>query len=270
MLKIYGLIIALFALMLAGCGPNSSNSQSQADPPATLAESEQSAAEIPSSEAPALESELTETPPVMPSAVTSEPSHHESFNEYQILPVDESSQNESFAKFRKELLLKIDERDLDYLKQHIDPHVRYSFGADEGANGLMKKWNESYWTELKRMIELGGVFGEGDEKKLFVAPYVFKLFDELPEQFDPFSYGVAVEKEVKVYAERDAASEVLDVLDYTVVKMTYEEGDWTPVTTPAGYTGYVKKGQVRSPIDYRVFFFFDNGDWKIITFIAGD
>lgn len=109
-----------------------------------------------------------------------------------------------------------------------------------------------------------------DEKILFVAPYVFEMFDELPEQFDPFTYGVAVEKNVKVYAESDTASEVLDILDYTVVKMTYEEGDWTPVTTPKGYAGYVKKGQVRQPIDYRVFFSFENGDWKIITFVAGD
>jgi hypothetical protein len=265
LLKGYGLVIVLFTLMLAGCEPNS-----QTGPSAIPTESEQPAAEIPSTETPVLQSDPAETPTAAPSADTPKPPNHEPFKEYQILPVDESSQNESFAKFRKELLIKIEERDLDYIKQHIDPDVRYSFGGDEdGADGLMEKWNERYWTELKRVLELGGVFASED-KKMFVAPYVFELFEELPEPFDPFTYGVAVEKDVKVYAERDAASEVLDVLDYTVVKMTYEEGDWTPVTTPAGYGGYVKKGQVRQSVDYRVFFFSENGDWRITTFIAGD
>ncbi|TJY39574.1 SH3 domain-containing protein [Cohnella pontilimi] len=270
MIKRFGLIMVLTVLMLTGCGSHGSKAADSSSIGALPAVTEPNESEP--SNMKTSEPKPAESPSADPAADAKPSPQQETYKAFRIEPVDESSQNRIFATFREELMKKIDERDLNYIKEHLDPHVRFSFGGDEaGAEGLIKEWDETRWMELERALQLGGVFtGRGNDQKMFVAPYVFELFDKLPEQLDAFTYGVAVEKDVKVYADRSESSQVLDVLDYTVVKMEYEEGGWTPVITPSGYGGYVKQGQVRSPIDYRVIFNFQDDNWKIITFVAGD
>lgn len=267
-------LLLIVALSLSGCGNNDANLPS-ADPL-------ESSSEMPSR--PAVVATPGETQPegapiqalpeatqaeVSPEATTptSSPTPNpEAYETERILPVDETSQNPEYLSFRDELLKKIDERDMNYLKAHVDPDILWS-GMERGADLLEMFWHEEEWLELKRVLELGGKFDDPLEPSHFAAPYVTLLF---PDTFDAFEYVVALKGDVKVYAERNERSDVLDVLDYEIVKAAYEDGDWTPVTTPRGVKGYVKSKETRSPLNYRASFAVENGVWSLVAFVAGD
>ena len=90
---------------------------------------------------------------------------------------------------------------------------------------------------------------------------------------DPFSTFLAAGPDV---AFRDAASDeaaVFRSLDWEAVKLL---GDWSNeeryarVRAVDGTEGYVLWEQLRSEIDYRLIARRIDGDWKIVTFVAGD
>lgn len=199
------------------------------------------------------------------------------------LPVDEAGQNPDFKAFRDELINAVKNKDAEFLKKHVSNTIRYTFGAGAGGfDGLMEYWNEQskynnedLWTELGKMLALGGSFDNTD-KTSFTAPYVFSKF---PQGFDGFEYVAVIDKNVKVYSKPDINSEVLGEYNYNVVKlsrnkegyyMTQTQPKWWMVETPSKTVGYVQEQYIRSPIDYRASFVKENGVWKMNFFVAGD
>lgn len=191
----------------------------------------------------------------------------------QLLPVDESSQNAGFEKFREELLAAVRSKDVDFLKRHIDEKIRYTFGENSGIDGFIKEWNldkdpehSALWAELEEVISLGGTF---DSRNAFVAPYVFSNF---PETVDGFVYLAVIDKNVKLYSKPDLKSDVIGIINYNLVRdIEFKKAQpWQKVIVQKDVAGYVQSKYLRSPVDYRAFFENKSGSWKIVFFVAGD
>ncbi|RJX21565.1 MAG: hypothetical protein C4570_02420 [Ammonifex sp.] len=201
----------------------------------------------------------------------------------QLLPVDESGRNPDFKQFRDRLMVAIGNRNLDFLRQHVDKNIRYSFGMNDGISGFFEEWGldvnplrSGLWDELGEVLALGGTFSAyGDkDKSSFRAPYIFTRF---PDQYDAFEYVAVLDKNVDVYTEPDADSRVLTRLNYNIVKlvrqpqeMAQNEADsWVKIQVGPD-SGYVKRKFIRSPVDYRAEFSKKNGEWMMTLFVAGD
>lgn len=191
----------------------------------------------------------------------------------QLHPVDEASQNESFKRFREELAVAIKNKDLDFLKQHLEKNIKYSFGADSGINGFLQAWNldkdpehSLFWVELEKVITLGGTF---DSRNAFVAPYVFSKF---PESVDAFTHVAVIEKNVKLYSNPDIQSKVIGVVNYNIIQVNEfrQDKSWQKVSVTKDVVGYVQTKYLRSPIDYRTYFENKGGSWQMVFFVAGD
>lgn len=199
----------------------------------------------------------------------------------KLYPIDEAIQNTDFEKFRDELVDAAQRRDLDFLKEHTDDNVRYTFGENDTIEGFLREWHldsnpeeSEFWGELIQVLELGGTF---DGREGFTAPYVYSQF---PEDIDAFQHVVIVDEKVKVYAQPDIKSEIQGTLTYSIVRLlepdaqprTEEGGSglWLKVQTFSGHSGFILAKYARSPIGYRARWKNVNGTWRMVFFVAGD
>lgn len=197
----------------------------------------------------------------------------------QLLPVDQASQDPSFAKFRNEMLTAVTARNASALMPMLDSNIRLSFGGSGGLADFRKNWkpqdkNSALWTKLEWVVKHGGSFRKEGANTTFWAPYVYSNWPDSGP--DGFEYAVATGSDVLVYAKPDTTSKVISHLDYHYVKsldggqLKEKAPRFTKVQTASGKTGYVKTGEIRSQIDYRAGFSRRNGTWKLTAFIAGD
>jgi hypothetical protein len=219
-------------------------------------------------------SESTPTPTPTPTSThedleTNMKVNEKSFKYFELSPVDQAVEDESLIKFREELIANIKERNIDFLNKYFDEQGTWDFGGSTKEQ-LLKSWDEESWLELQKAVLLGGAF-YNEEKTLFFSPYTFKLF---PEEFDPYEFEVAIKDHVEVYSLKDVDSEIIGMLNYTIVKRRYEDDNydpnWKKIEMSDGSVGYVIGDNIRSPIDYRVGFEKVNNAWKITSFLAGD
>ncbi len=199
----------------------------------------------------------------------------------KLYPVDEAAENPEFEAFRRELIAAAQAKDVDFIRRHTDETIRYTFGINKGLDGFLRRWGldtnpeeSPFWDELLRVLELGGSF-RNEEKTSLVAPYVFS---EFPEDIDAFQHVAIIDKNVKVYAEPSADSEVLGTLTYSIVRVLerhFESEEarrpiWLKVETFSGNSGYIPAEYGRSPVDYRGNWVKTGDTWKKIFFVAGD
>ena len=169
----------------------------------------------------------------------------------RLCPTDEAQRDPSFAAFRTQMIAALDAKDATKLRAMISPNVRTSFGGDS-------HFDDSLWPELSNALRLGGSFREG----MFWAPYVYANW---PESFDAFQYVAAIHDGVPIYAKADANSEVVKRVDWEILKLIENKGEWMQVEG-----GWVRSSDVRSPIGYRAGFMKENGEWKLNAFVRGD
>ena len=205
-----------------------------------------------------------------------------SAQEQRLLPVDEASKDASFKLFRDKLIGAVRKRDSKYVLSVVDPNIKNGFGGDDGIANFKKQWKitspkSELWDELLFVLTHGGAFQMEGKNKIFSAPYIFSNF---PKNFDAFEYSAITDKNVKLHATPFSSAPVIANLDYSIVKVDYEnsikdksrEGKytWLKVSTLGGKKGFVQGKFVRSFVDYRAAFEKKRGQWKIIYFLAGD
>lgn len=201
-----------------------------------------------------------------------------------LLPVDEASLDPDFQKFRESFLVAVGKKDLAFLKKRLSPDIRYSFGENHGVNGFLQEWQlnknpdkSGVWSELARVLELGGSFDE--KRAVFTAPYVFSRF---PSNLDAFTYTAVIRDNVSVLSAPNPDSSIIMGLSFKILKLadsksynstgstlTGEASTWRKVETPSG-AGFINTAYIRSPVDYRAMFRKEDGEWKMILFVAGD
>ena len=126
---------------------------------------------------------------------------------------------------------------------------------------------ERNWRDLETVLREGGAFdGEGN----FVAPYTFNV--EPPEGMDPFEVLIVTGSGVALRDRPIRYGALVARLDYSIVKhVNWVSGtSFVEVETEEGATGFVHQDYVRALVDYRAYFARRDGDWKMITFVAGD
>ena len=128
----------------------------------------------------------------------------------------------------------------------------------------------------RRSFFFGGAFIDPNNQ-LFIAPYQ-SVIDDFE---DPFSEGVIIGTDVRLREAPSTKSKVLDALDWDKVSIIYENnaqeetiGDethyWQKIKTAKGQTGYVWGKYLGYSAGYRTAFEKRGGQWKMVSFLAGD
>ena len=204
-------------------------------------------------------------------------------DDVKLYPVDEADENAKFEAFREKLMAAAKVKDVDFIKEHTDKNIHYTFGLNDRIEGFLRQWEldsnpeeSMLWDELLQVLSLGGSF-RNKEKTSFTAPYVYT---EFPEDIDAFQHVAIIDKNVKVYAEPNTDAEVLGTLTYSIVRVLErhfkseaadrQEPTWLRIESRSGNTGYIPAEYGRSPVDYRGNWIKTDGTWKMVFFIAGD
>lgn len=193
-------------------------------------------------------------------------------------PEDGAARDPSFVVFRAQLLEAAQARDTSFVLSVLDPDVRVNFGAENGVEGFRQMWlrglrpgGENLWTTLTRALALGSTYARAEDgTPTATTPYVFGAW---PDTLDAFRHEAVVGERVRVRSAPSLDAETLATLSYYVVPTVYEPGldpAWRRITLADGRTGYVAAAYLRSPIDYRLGFVKEGGDWRIRFFVAGD
>jgi len=201
------------------------------------------------------------------------------------LPIDEAKKDQSFASFRAKLIEAIVRRDVDYVVSQASKDVHLSFGGHSGRKSfrgfltlteanLADEYKheaatrrESYWNALEEVLRMGGRFKKAG---VFGAPYTWTI--KLLETEDAFTTYFVIGDKVALRNRPSKFGEIIATLNHNIVK-SLKGGDGTPfikVKLSNGNTGFVKKSQLRSAVDYRAIFEKRSGHWQLVTFIAGD
>ena len=201
-------------------------------------------------------------------------------------PIDQGILNPHFVAFRDSLIEALHKQDLKFLVDHIDENVAMSNGHKASRREFLNEWNldtgnteeSSLWKVLLIAVESGGIFSS-NEFNFFISPYSYVLDLE-----DNQSQKVIVGADVRIRENPGLDGQVLGSLSYEVVEMlplaaeespVFEEigGEtfsWERIKTSQGVIGYVYGKYLRSPLDFRVFFAFQQGKWSLSTLASGD
>jgi hypothetical protein len=196
----------------------------------------------------------------------------------QLLPVDEGAKDASFVAFRDELKRIIARKDAKSLMRIVVPSIKNSFGGDDGAVNFKKMWKPTdakspVWPVLALVVAMGGRF---ENKKTFVAPYVYSDF---PDDLDGFETIVVTAKNAVMREQPKADAPVVRTLGYDILtiakpsaKLQHEAApdDWLEVSDADGKRGFVLQRELRSPIDFRAIFEKRKTSWRMTVLVVGD
>jgi hypothetical protein len=189
----------------------------------------------------------------------------------RLLPVDQASTRPDFFSFRAGLQRAIARHDVAALMTVVHPQIKNSFGGNDGMDEFRSMWKidepgSEIWDELGTVLALGGSFHDAET---FVAPYVFSRW---PDQIDSFQHVAVIGANVRVRSKPDTTSNPIEIVSFPILPVAREGTDkegWTAVQVDKT-VGYVSSAYVRSPIDYRAIFRFEDRRWRLVTFVAGD
>jgi len=208
--------------------------------------------------------------------------------ELKLLPVDEASQDQSFAKFRDRLLTAAKNRDIAFILSVLDPHILNSLGGSGGVKEFREQWNldeggGELWNTLVTVLENGGSFSEEEGNKQFCAPYVSSkwkdIYELLPKDSDTSDYQAIVNSNVDLRSGPDVNSALVATLSYDVVNVisnsesherAVEGSYWVKIRTMTGTIGFVNSSNIRSPSDYNACFTKVGSQWLMMSLAAGD
>ena len=188
-------------------------------------------------------------------------------------PRNECVADPSFAAFHARLRVIVERRDAAALLAIVPADIRASFGPDNGKAAFVRQWRLSgpaasrspIWAELARMLPLGCAVERGQPS----IPY---LYQRVPQARDPFETLVVTGTRVSLRAAPSAGSRSIAMLDHeilTIVQPNATRG-WAHVRTDDGRSGWVARGLLRSPVDYRALFGRQHGRWMMEALVAGD
>lgn len=204
----------------------------------------------------------------------------------KLYPVDEAYKDRSFKLFRDQLQAALNRRDRQFLLSVLHPDILNSLGGERGINEFVEQWKlnssqSKVWSELHKVLSMGGSFSEENGEKVFSAPYVASRWDRIQPKLrgdGEVPYEAIIGSRVSVYSRPDLDAPVLTRLSYDVVEVDYpgsiESNDgefiWVKIKLPKGRSGYVRAGEIRSPSDMSAHFKKFKGKWVMYIFSGGD
>ena len=193
----------------------------------------------------------------------------------KLMPIDQSSEDKSFFKFKTEFIQALNNKDMDFIKKVLSNDVQTGFGEDDiGRQAFEKKWlgpeqYEQFKIEVTRIIKMGCTKETEDEVIYFACPYIYSRF---PSDKDPFAWVVVTEENIPVYKDTSKSTGISGYVSFEF--LPNDDGankSWFKVQKSAGFTsGYIERKYVRSPNDFRIIFKKEDEQWLISSFVAGD
>ena len=200
--------------------------------------------------------------------------------EARLPPVDEGVADATWPRFKARLIDALARRDQQFIRGILDRKIRNMSDID-GVAEFEKLWEPQsvaspLWTELPKLLFLGGVFVKRDKNNIeFCAPYVhYKWPENAPGDAD----GAIIAKETLLKMQPSATAATLGALSYDLVAVIdWEVADdnqespqkWVKLKAKAG-EGYVPEEHVRSPLEYRACFVNSSGRWRMTGLEAGE
>lgn len=201
----------------------------------------------------------------------------------KLYPEDAAPLDTSFLIYRGRLLDAVNNKDLISLLGLMDGDIQCSFGGCQGKTDFAAEWellspekmaSSTLWKTLEGVLMGGGAF---ENEAFFSAPYYYARW---PEDYDPFEYGLITGEMVRLRAKPQLGSDMVAYLTQDVVKVLDTNGPqetingeahpWIKIESLDGKTGYLWGKFFASSMDYRAGFERQNGDWKMVFFLAGD
>lgn len=214
---------------------------------------------------------------------TIEPIIPEAFETTYCYPRDETEEDESFATFIEDYKKAIEEKDLSFVKEHMDERIKLGFGGFDGIENFDVVWGmednvetSSFWDEMDMLLSLGFVkeyYEEFGYTGGFVGPYTFVDFPETgdPDTYDPFFFVAAMYEKTPIYRMPWEGSGLIAEVDYEVMQLANPmHHEWYMVNLSDGRLGWAHGDTIRQPIDLRAKFSNIDGVWTLIYLLTGD
>ncbi len=201
------------------------------------------------------------------------PPAEEAYPVQTVEPVDERNTDPDFAAYFARLEEAVARRDVETLKKLMSPDIFLSFGGRQGYAALEDMWelktdpqNSPLWNELEKALRHGVMRTDG----YFRAPGI-----RLPEGVDEYRARVIVGTNVNVRRTPSLDGEVIQQVTNLLMRMPaeatrYDRPGWKAVILPSGQPGFVSEEYVYEPLGYRAVFGKENGQWTMISWVAGD
>lgn len=185
-------------------------------------------------------------------------------------PKDECARDTSFRAFREKLQTAVARKDARQLLALTSKDIRFNFGGGGGRRDFGREWRvdkparSKLWEELGAVLRLGCAMDRGSAQ----SPYLFARF---PERFDPFQHVVVVTPRAVGRAAPNKAAKAVATFDSDILPLVGTlSRQWVQVRLGSGHKAFVRRADVRSPVDYRAIFEKRRGRWAMTAFIAGD
>jgi hypothetical protein len=187
--------------------------------------------------------------------------------------------DDSFRRFRSDLLAALARRDTAFLFGILEPEIRNSFGDNGGIREFKAQWrirepDSPLWNVLTRALEQGGR-QEGDT--LFYGPYVYAFW---PDSVDAFDHLAVVVAQAKVRSAPLLSSPPFGTVGRSILGLVELVGErdpptandtvWAHVILPDGRRGWLRGEDGYSPVGWRAVFAKREGRWRLRALVAGD
>jgi hypothetical protein len=205
-------------------------------------------------------------------ALLATPHAHAQSRPRKLPPRDESAGDPILRKTVETLRAACRAKSVDQLKPLLADDIKESFGGDGSPEQFLDAFKKkpALWQELDTCFALGGtMMGRGT----FAAPYVYSAF---PENLEGTDWLVVLGANVPVHETPRDTGVVAARLTHDIVRRSSPEmgvrvpPDWVRIRPPIGVPAYIRRNQVRSPIDYRAVLDKRDERWLLTALVAGD
>ena len=184
-------------------------------------------------------------------------------------PRDTCGDLEGATAFRRSLAEAVQARDADALVALAAEDVKLDFGGGTGRAELKKRLtaeDRKLWQELEELLALGC---SANKQGGLTIPW---YFDQPIEGVDPFMGMIVTGESVPLLGSPDEDATAVATLSWDVVEISTLQPDepFQKVETTGGEEGYIATDKLRSLIDYRLLATSRNGNWRVVSLVAGD
>jgi hypothetical protein len=184
-------------------------------------------------------------------------------------PRDTCGDLEGAGEFRQALAAAVEARDADALVALAAEDVKLDFGGGTGRAELKKRLtaeDRELWKELGELLTLGC---SANKQGGLTIPW---YFDQSIADVDPFMGMIVTGEGVPLLDTPGEEGKRVASISWDVVEIETLKPDdpFQKVLSKDGLQGFIATNKLRSLIDYRLLATSRNGNWRIVSLVAGD